>query len=110
MYKIKKTIEIAGAHFLNLDYKSKCQNLHGHNWIITVYCKSKQLNNNRMVIDFTDIKSIVNELDHKNLNDIISQPTAENIAKYLCDKIPYCYKVKIQESKGNTACYIKENI
>jgi len=31
-------MEIAGAHRLELDYESKCSNLHGHNWIVTVYC------------------------------------------------------------------------
>jgi len=41
MYYIKKTIEVAGAHQLTLDYPSKCCTLHGHNWIITIYCKAK---------------------------------------------------------------------
>ncbi|MBQ6659367.1 MAG: 6-carboxytetrahydropterin synthase, partial [Prevotella sp.] len=40
MYYVKKTMEISAAHQLQLDYESKCTNLHGHNWIITVYCKS----------------------------------------------------------------------
>ena len=40
MYYIKKTIEISSSHRLNLSYESKCQNLHGHNWIITIYVKS----------------------------------------------------------------------
>jgi len=35
-------------------------------------------------------------------------PTAENIAKWICDQIPNCYKVEVQESEGNTAIYIKE--
>lgn len=107
MYYIKKTLEIAGAHCLNLSYKSKCNNLHGHNWRISVYCKSETLNPDGMVIDFTAIKEIVNKLDHSNLNDFLKQPTAENIAKYLCDKIPYCYKVTIEESKDNEATYEK---
>ncbi|NLL02602.1 MAG: 6-carboxytetrahydropterin synthase QueD, partial [Mollicutes bacterium] len=29
MYYISKRMEIAGAHKLELDYESKCQNLHG---------------------------------------------------------------------------------
>ena len=39
MYYIEKTLEISACHRLTLSYESKCQNLHGHNWIITVYCK-----------------------------------------------------------------------
>ena len=44
MYYVAKTMEIAGAHSLHLSYESKCEKLHGHNWIITVYCKAKELN------------------------------------------------------------------
>ena len=45
-------MEIAGCHRLSLPYESNCTNLHGHNWIITVYCKSRELNEAGMVIDF----------------------------------------------------------
>jgi len=105
MYTVKKTIEIAGAHKLNLDYDSKCNNLHGHNWIITVECQAAQLNPNGMVMDFQNIKDIVKKLDHRNLNDFMEQPTAENISKYLLERIPYCTKVIVKESEGNEASY-----
>lgn len=107
MYYIKKTIEISASHRLNLDYESKCKNLHGHNWIISVHCKSEKLNNNSMVIDFTDIKKkISDKLDHKNLNEILSfNPTAENMAKWICEQIENCYRVDVQESENNIASY-----
>lgn len=110
MYYVSKRMEIAGAHNLILNYESKCQNLHGHNWIITVYCKSETLNENGMVIDFKHIKNqISDKLDHQYVNEILPDinPTAENIAKWICDQIPYCYKVKVQESEGNIAIYEK---
>jgi len=110
MYEIKKTLEISAAHWLKLDYESKCANLHGHNWIVTVYLRAKELNANGMIMDFTEIKQkVTNQLDHKILNDIVSfNPTAENLAKYICDTLaPYCYKVDVTESEHNTASYIK---
>lgn len=65
MYYIQKRMEIAGAHNLKLSYESKCSNLHGHNWIVTVYCKSETLNADGMVIDFTHVKRDVHDkLDH----------------------------------------------
>ena len=110
MYFVKKRMEIAGAHRLNLNYESKCANLHGHNWIVTVWCKSQTLDANGMVIDFTHIKRKVQEkLDHKFLNDVVPfNPTAENIAKWVCDQIPNCYRVSVQESEGNVATYERD--
>ena len=110
MFIVKKRMEIAGAHRLNLNYESKCANLHGHNWIVTVWCKSKTLDDNGMVMDFTHIKREVQEkLDHKFLNDVVEfNPTAENIAKWVCDQIPNCYRVSVQESEGNVATYERD--
>lgn len=111
MYYVSKRMEIAGAHRLQLDYESKCQNLHGHNWIITVYCKSKNLDVNGMVEDFTHIKERIHDkLDHAYINDVVKcNPTAENIAKWICDQIPTGYKVEVQESEGNIATYEEED-
>ena len=110
MYRVKKRIEISAAHKLILDYDSKCNDLHGHNWIIYVYLQSEELDSNGMVYDFTQIKDeIISSLDHKCLNDVLDcNPTAENIAKWICDKRgEKCYKVTVQESEGNIAEYEK---
>ena len=107
MYYVRKRLEISASHQLRLSYESKCENLHGHNWIITVYCRAHELNSDGMVIDFSVIKLLVKEkLDHKNLNDILPfNPTAENIARWICEQVPGCYKVEVQESENNIACY-----
>ncbi len=118
-------MEVAGAHSLVLPYESKCSNLHGHNWIIEVEVSARKLNKWGMVVDFSVIKETVKEtLDHKNLNTVIvdKNPTAENIAKWICDELNGLIhredegnnfmtcggvtKVTVQESEGNTACYI----
>ena len=107
MYYISKTMEIAGCYQLRLSYESKCNNLHGHNWRVTIHCKSKELNEDGMVIDFTHVKQQIHGyLDHGNFNELLPfNPTAENIAKWICDQIPQCYRVEVQESFGNIAVY-----
>ena len=107
MYYVTKRLEISAAHRLELSYDSKCSAYHGHNWIITVYCKSETLDSNGMVTDFTHIKqSIIDRLDHKCLNDVLPfNPTAENIARWICENVTNCYRVDIMESEGNVATY-----
>lgn len=102
-------MEIAGAHRLSLNYESKCNDIHGHNWIITVYCKSETLDENGMVCDFKRIKDLVHDkLDHKYLNDILPfNPTAENMAKWIVDTVPHCYKATVQENENNIATYVE---
>ena len=113
-YKVSKRMEIAGAHRLDLPYESKCSNLHGHNWIVTVHCKSNKLTEYGMIVDFAKVKEAIHgKLDHSYVNDVIAplNPTAENMAKWICEQVTelcevgYCYKVEVQESEGNVATY-----
>ena len=110
MYYVEKTIEVAMAHRLCLTYESKCSHLHGHNAIVTVYCKSETLNENGMVVDFSTVKDIVKGLlDHQYVNDKVDfNPTAENLARWICEQVPNCYKVTFQESRDNIATYENE--
>ena len=99
------------AHKLSLSYESRCTNLHGHNAQITIYCRAAELNDNGMVIDYSDLKRIVTDLlDHKYVNDIVSfNPTSENLARWICEAVPNCYKVRFQESEDNVAVYAMDD-
>lgn len=110
MYIVKKQMEIAGCHRLELPYPSPCTNLHGHNWKITVHCKSETLNEQGMVVDFKHIKEAVHDyLDHGNFNELLPfNPTAEIIARWVCERVPSCFRVDVEESTANIATYIKD--
>lgn len=98
-------MEVAGSHQLSLSYESPCSRLHGHNWVITVFLASATLNADGMVVDFKRIKEKVHGyLDHSNFNDLLPfNPTAENIAAWVVEQFPECYKAIVKESDGNVA-------
>ncbi|MDP8216674.1 MAG: 6-carboxytetrahydropterin synthase QueD [Candidatus Kaelpia imicola] len=90
MYQISIKYSFSAAHNLR-EYKGKCENLHGHNWNVEVYVESDRLNEEGMVIDFIDFKTVLKgilvKLDHKYINEIKPfdslNPTSENIACYI---------------------------
>ncbi|MGA1845813.1 6-carboxytetrahydropterin synthase QueD [Deferribacter abyssi] len=94
MYRLRVIDSFASAHFLR-NYEGKCENLHGHNWRVEVYLEGEKLNETGLLIDFKEIKkelkSLLNGLDHIFLNDHEYfkkvNPTSENIAKYIYDKM-----------------------
>ena len=80
MYFVSKRLEISIAHHLKTSYDKRCQHLHGHNAIVTIYCQSDTLNEDGMVIDFKKIKDLIMQkltinILMKNLNLIPLQKT-----------------------------------
>ena len=73
MFYLTKIFHFEAAHALN-GYDGKCRNIHGHSYELRVTVKGMPLNEpgnpkNGMVIDFHDLKQIVNQevvdkLDH----------------------------------------------
>ncbi len=78
------------AHFLS-GYDGKCANLHGHTYKLEVVVSGK-VGKSGMVVDFSHVKKVVNrvvvdKLDHANLNDVFSNPTAENMVVWIFDEV-----------------------
>lgn len=94
MYEITTKKAFSAAHNLK-DIGGRCEELHGHNFTVEVSVVSKKLNEEGLLIDFRIlegwIEEILEELDHKFLNDIPYfkdiNPSSENIAKYIYDRI-----------------------
>jgi 6-pyruvoyltetrahydropterin/6-carboxytetrahydropterin synthase len=94
MYKITVLSHFSGAHRLR-SLHGKCEELHGHNWKVEVSVVSDRLNKEGVVIDFTVLKQkvekVLNPLDHHYLNDLsyfsAKEPSSENIARYIFDRL-----------------------
>lgn len=80
---VTKSFTFDSAHRLD-DYIGKCANLHGHTYKLEVTIKGRT-DHRGIVVDFGDIKKIVNEqiigvYDHRFLNDLMEfNTTAENM-------------------------------
>ena len=115
MYTISKEFHFSASHELKgLSQDHPCTKLHGHNYIVIVELKSKNLNAVGFVKDYrelTSIKTFIDgALDHKHLNDFLDfNPSAENIAKHLFDlfkpNFPQLSAISVKETDKTIARY-----
>jgi 6-pyruvoyltetrahydropterin/6-carboxytetrahydropterin synthase len=87
---LKKSFTFDAAHRLD-HYHGKCEALHGHTYRLQVTLQGKP-DSEDMIMDFVQLKDLVKERvisrpDHAFLNEIIPQPTAENIAVWIWHQI-----------------------
>ena len=84
---VKLIRSFSSAHRLP-HYDGPCHNLHGHPWK-AVFVIEGEIRPDGMVCDFKVIKKLLDENlpDHRFLNDLVENPTAENLANYLFHKI-----------------------
>lgn len=94
MYEISVHSHFSGAHRLRY-LQGKCEELHGHNWKVEISVVSNRVGKDGLVIDFGILKrkldKVLKPLDHTYLNDLRyfsgTEPSSENIAKYIFDRI-----------------------
>jgi 6-pyruvoyltetrahydropterin/6-carboxytetrahydropterin synthase len=111
-----KEFEFDAAHNL-VNYHGKCERLHGHTYKLVVKLKGHR-DKEDMLFDFVELKKLVNseiidQFDHHYINEILPQPTAENIAEYAYNKLAplvkrenvYLYQVEVWETKTSGIIY-----
>lgn len=120
MFEVTIIKSFSAAHLL-ADIGGKCEELHGHNFKVEITVAAEKLNNIGILVDFRFLKKvleeILEEIDHKHLNNLTAftgmNPTAENIAKYIFEKMDPRVKtagvnmtrVKIWESDNAAVTY-----
>ena len=80
---VTRTFTFEAAHQLPW-HEGKCRNLHGHSYRLEVTVDGP-IGEQGIVVDFADIKrvverDVVDRYDHRYLNDLLDNPTAELIA------------------------------
>ena len=94
MYTVTIKKSFSAAHLLK-EIGGKCEELHGHNFLVEVTVSAESLDNEDLLIDFRVVKRWTNEvleqLDHKYLNDIEyfknCNPSSEQLARFIYERI-----------------------
>ncbi len=85
MYKVEKKFTLPIGHRLS-KHQGRCFSLHGHNFTVLVGVKAELLNENDMVIDFSDLKRLTNEfLDMFDHSTVLNRLKDIEIAEKLKD-------------------------
>jgi len=73
-------------------HPGKCRELHGHSYELVVTVEGPVEPGSGMVVDFSDLKRVVREevvdrLDHRSVNDVLENPTAEHMAEWIWERL-----------------------
>ena len=94
MYEVTIKKSFSAAHLLK-EIGGKCEELHGHNFLVEVSVAAESLNSEGLLIDFRVLKrwtdEVLEQLDHKYLNELEYfkniNPSSEQLARFLFDRI-----------------------
>lgn len=109
-FKLWKEFRFEAAHQLTkVAAGHQCARLHGHSYVVRVHCEGLLDPTHDWVLDYADISAvarpIIQELDHRNLNDILpGETTAENLAWWILQKLtpvlPQLAAIEVFETPG----------
>ena len=106
--RITKEFRFEGAHALP-GYDGKCRNIHGHSYIMYVTVKGSSINGtgspkDGMVVDFKQLKDIVNENIVDKFDHALIMHTASPLSNELAGAYPNVMLVDFQPSTENLLC------
>jgi len=104
--RLGRTFYFDSSHYLP-DYDGKCEKHHGHTYRLDIIIEGP-IADDGMVLDFGKLKEkvdrlVLTDLDHACLNDIVGNPTAENIAEWIWERLSAelpMQSVRLWEGKG----------
>lgn len=114
--RVRRCYRFEASHQLP-NHPGACRRLHGHSYRFVVEAAGPIEPVQGMVLDFFDLDravhaAIVEKLDHRHLNDIIENPTAEWIAVWiwraLRPVVPGLTTLELFEVEGASVVYSGE--
>ena len=111
--RLEVEFHFAAAHRLPR-YEGPCFRMHGHNYTFFVALEGDVDPATGMVADFGVVKGAVQEhvltrCDHRTLNDVLENPTAENIARWIFEtlepRLPGLVEVRLYEIPDSCVVY-----
>jgi len=112
---VSREFSFVGAHQLP-HYQGKCERLHGHTWRLRVTVQA-QVGPDGIAFDFAELGRIVRDkviekLDHTFLNDMIPNPSAENIAYWVWEQLKELplLEIRVWESEDTFVTLRREDL
>ncbi len=111
--RLEVELHFAAAHRLPR-YEGPCFRMHGHNYKLFVVIEGEVDPGTGMIADFGEVRRVVQEqvlarVDHRTLNDLLENPTAENIARWLWEALaphlPGLAEVRLHEVPDSCVVY-----
>jgi 6-pyruvoyltetrahydropterin/6-carboxytetrahydropterin synthase len=97
---VSKAFTFDAAHLLPY-YDGECRNLHGHTYRLVVTIDAP-VQKDGLAMDFAVLKQIVKNkvverLDHTYLNDLLENPSAENVVIWIWNELKDALPAKLHQ-------------
>ena len=120
MYTVFKDFTFSAAHQIR-GHTGGCENLHGHNYRVRVHVRAAELDRLGMVIDFADLKEILQAVlgpfDHRVINEVppfdrrntTAELLSEHVFGAVAGRLPAGREVvRVEVWENESACAIYE--
>ena len=111
--RVRRRFRFEAAHRLPR-HPGKCRELHGHSYELVVIVERAVEPDSGIAIDFSDLKRVVREavvsrVDHRCLNDLMENPTAELLAVWVWERLAPLLdglvEIEIFETRDSSVVY-----
>ena len=122
---ICKSYHFSAGHWLpEVPKWHPCKRPHGHNYVVELRASGEMNQRQGWLVDFAELDRwmdpLIEKLDHRMLNDILPNPTAEWLAWWIKSRIPVKYArmtVRVwetpkiwAETKGTLPEWLREEV